>query len=864
MKTENNEDTKNRDKNLNLIGDCIETVYKTINMSNKHLPINDLKRIIDNKTKPEEFEIVKTIAKGGYGEVFLVRKDKIYAMKRVSKDVILKQPNTALFMAEKALLVDSIGSEWLVSAEMTLQDDDYLYYLMDFIPGGDFMGLLSKEDVLEEEWVRFYVVELVAALDELHKLGWIHRDLKPDNILIGKDGHIKLADFGSSIKMVDGKARSSFVVGTPDYVSPDILESGNLENDYSEDIDFWTLGVIIYEMLFGATPFYSLTLVETYRKITDVSYTFPFKISEDIKDLITKLMCKKDKRIGIKEIKGHVFFKDVDWNNVKGMVPPFIPEINNELDTSNFIDTYFEADNKKLEKINYIDFVGFTFDPKMSDAVEKTIQNSGLSEKDNCVFVKHNEISEKNNGSYEKNNELSEKNNNIINKSNEFSEKDVFVETIEVKKRELKNIEIQIKDVNKQYSDKISEYKNIMSKVISEREEFYSIENELQAKREELDMLDKEIKERKSSLEEYFKNIKITEDNNFKIKFQENSFDFSKLNLHINDIKTQYILCTNQYKNIEVNYNNLKNYIKNLRDENIKFKKMGVDNLKRQLRILTTEVKEYQQKCEQEVFMRKQLEEELKSIKAKKIDTKPISYNHEFVCSLIKDNQKISSIISIVNELFYLNDRSCYIGNVYVQELKNNELYHESYKNRSLILKLIFIKESVKSISSSGRRSLKSLEEDYKVELSMKVGLENMMPLLQGKQLDEARLQYEGTLKKISQLEREIDIARKDTLSQQEVEDPDPIKLYEFNNHLFSTKTFPPGTLCEHCNEVLYGVCDQGFECKDCKMVVHKACYILGNVSCETYNAFKKGDCYYVLMRSIEEKERLLDVYKKY
>ncbi|EOB12380.1 Serine/threonine-protein kinase MRCK alpha, partial [Nosema bombycis CQ1] len=262
-----------------------------------------------------DFEILKNIAKGGYGEVFLAKKDKIYAMKRVPKDIILKQPHTALFMAEKEVLIDSIGSEWLVSADLTLQDDQFLYYLMDFIPGGDFMGLLSKEDVLEEDWVRFYVVEIVAALDELHSLGWIHRDLKPDNILIGLDGHIKLADFGSCIKMVDGKARSSITVGTPDYVSPDILISKSELNEYGENLDFWTLGVIIYEMVYGTTPFYSSTLVETYKKINEVNYIFPFKIGEDLKDLIEKLICKKENRLGINEIKNHIFFKGIDWNN---------------------------------------------------------------------------------------------------------------------------------------------------------------------------------------------------------------------------------------------------------------------------------------------------------------------------------------------------------------------------------------------------------------------------------------------------------------------------------------------------------------------------------------------------------------------
>ncbi|WUR02734.1 Rho-associated protein kinase [Vairimorpha necatrix] len=859
------------EETLNLIGDCIETVYKCIDKTNTHLPIDNLNHLIKNKTNPHDFEILKTIAKGGYGEVFLVKKDQIYAMKRVAKDVILRQPNTALFMAEKSLLVDSINSKWLVSAKMTLQDDDFLYYFMDFIPGGDFMGLLSKEDVLEEDWVRFYVIELVAALDELHKLGWIHRDLKPDNILIGKDGHIKLADFGSSIKMENGIARSSYVVGTPDYVSPDILESGQLENDYNENIDFWTLGVIIYEMLFGATPFYSATLVETYKKITSVSFTYPFKISEDIKDLISKLICKKEERLGIKEIKSHKFFQGVDWNNVKEMIPPFIPEISSELDTSNFMDTSFEMENQKSEKINYIDFVGFSYDPKMVSHLRKVIKiddstnvsqdlegtfnkmniNNIQDEKDiikedyrdTKVLNNNDEKDTIRNNKNESTQNTNNKNETSMNTcKNDDDKKDLIKKT-----DELQNIEKQINEAQGKLKEKTEEYKNLLKNLINEKEEFSSLENELQEKRREIENINKIIEERKSISEDY---LKITNNKNIKINFLD--YDSEKLN----EINSKFLLCYNQTQLLEENFRNIKYFLN-------KNKQVNTDNLKKQVRMLTSEVKEYQQKFNQEIQMRKQLEEELKSIKSSKNKETPVSYNSEFICNLFVDKQKLRSVIRILEDMFYINDLSCHIGNVYIKELKNNEMYHESYKNRSLILKIIFISESVKSISSSSRRSIKSLEGDYKIEMSMKSGLENMMPLLQGRQLEEARLQYEGTLKKISQLEREMETARKCTLPQED-EEEDPVKLYEFNNHLFSSKTFPPGTLCEHCNEVLYGVSDQGLECKDCKMVVHNACYILGDVSCELYSAFKRGKSFYILMRSIEEKEKLLSVYKRF
>ncbi|EQB60684.1 protein kinase c [Vairimorpha apis BRL 01] len=368
-------------------------------------------------------------------------------MKRVAKEDILKQPFTSLFMAEKKLLTESVNSEWLVSAKMTLQDNEYLYYLMDYIPGGDFMGLLSKEDTLEEKWVKFYTVEIICALDELHKLGWIHRDLKPDNILIGKDGHIKLADFGSSIKMENKKAKSTFVVGTPDYISPDILESSNVENEYSENVDFWTLGVIIYEMLFGVTPFYSNSLVETYRKIVDLEYNFPFNISEKIKDLIQKLIQKKDKRLNIYEIKKHPFFEGVDWENIKSMVPPYIPEILDEFDTSNFYDTAFEMKTRIfISTPNFIDFVGFSHDPMLEKAVRKLFLNEKEIKNENVPIIKENDEVKNN-------------------------------------KKLLNEIQAQILETNQKLQDKQNEYKEIIINILSEKDDLDSIENELKIKK---------------------------------------------------------------------------------------------------------------------------------------------------------------------------------------------------------------------------------------------------------------------------------------------------------------------------------------------------------------------------------------------
>ncbi|KAF9763807.1 Serine/threonine-protein kinase MRCK alpha, partial [Nosema granulosis] len=804
---------------INLLGDCVETVYNQLEESSIK---NSIKKIVDSKTKPEDFEILKNIAKGGYGEVFLVKKERILAMKRVSKDLVLNQPHTALFMAEKEVLVDAIGSDWLVSAEMTIQDSEYLYYLMDFIPGGDFMGLLSKEDVLEEDWVRFYVVEMVAALDELHSLGWIHRDLKPDNILIGLDGHIKLADFGSCIKMEGGKARSSITVGTPDYVSPDILTSKSTENEYTETLDFWTLGVIIYEMIYGVTPFYSNTLVETYRKITEVDFIFPFKIGENLKDLIQKLICRKEERLDILGIKTHPFFSGIDWNKVKEMHPPFIPEIKGEYDTSHFVDTNFEIEkgSRSSRRDKFLPFVGFTFDPKLVELLHLGEAPAKSTTKQPSTSTEESTLADS-----------------------------------------LLALEKQIKNTKNEIKEKQNELKGILMCVLSEREELDNIEKEIEEKTNKLRKIEQELQD--------IERI----DEKRSIANAEDRKDIDTVNV-MEMLNSNYEACFENIKNLKLDLvslleihhslvdslttsnRNLQDKVSLLEAENAKIKKVGVDSLKKQLRILTGETKEYQQKLNQEILLRKSLEEELKSIKNSKAHSIPSSrLEIEFPCRLLSNRNLVSSI-KIVEDTFYLNDTSHPVNFVYLLDLKNNELHHESYKARSLIIKVIFIKEICKSVSSVGRRNLKSLEEDLKVELSMLSGLEKMMPLLSGKPLEEASMQLAGSQKKISQLKAEIEAARHNTLTEDIPEDP--VKLYEFNNHLFASQTFPQGTLCEHCNEVLYGIKDQGFECRDCKMVVHKSCYVLGDVSCEMYTALKTGETHYVMMRSIEEKEKLI------
>jgi hypothetical protein len=852
---QNKEALPMKSSEINLVADCFEAVYNELEGRSTTVPVEQLRHIIEIKTKPGDFEIVKTVAKGGYGEVFLARKDGIYAMKRVPKDLVLKQPNTALFMAEKEAMVDCIGSEWLVHAHLTMQDSDFLYYIMDFIPGGDFLGLLTKHGLFEEEWVRFYAAEVALALDELHRLGWIHRDLKPDNILIGADGHIKLADFGSCIKMENGKARSSVTVGTPDYVSPDVLSSVNVECEYGEDVDFWTLGVIIYEMIFDATPFYSPTLMETYQKITKVKYEFPFKIGTELRDLITKLIAPKEDRIGIREIKAHPFFGGVDWERIREMVPPFIPQIADDLDTSNFIDTQFDPERRAPGgRRHHVEFVGFTFDPAFAERLrgglplaQKPLQDEMEGEKDLGELVKSTSLNQRTLDDQKKELELLE--------------------------QELEGTREQLRSSEKDVAKRREELKEILMQLISEKEELEEVQAELEKRKRQLRRITEEINDSNAARSEpqhaikfSGSNVSIAEEKEATVEDFRNQIAEMLATMSLLQEAVEKARIENSQLRMELGaqkerYCEMLGVKTELETQNRvlagKVKAEGVDSLRRQLKLKLDEAREYQQKLDQEVMMRKQIEEELDYLRKERQRTKKIFTRQSFTCNLLDVGERT---IKVEEECFWMGDESYHINSVYVMELKNNELHHLSIKRRALTLKIIFLSEEVKSVSSTGRRSLKSLEEDLKVELAIKQGIEDIRKLLKGSTLEEANMQLQGSIKKIKQLQDEIDRARKSTLNENIPDDP--VKMYEFNNHLYISKTLPQGTLCDFCNEVLYGLVDQGYECRDCRMVVHKSCYVLGDVSCELYLAMKKGKKCYVTMRTIEDRDRLLRVNK--
>uniref|UniRef100_A0A8C2GDR4 non-specific serine/threonine protein kinase n=1 Tax=Cyprinus carpio TaxID=7962 RepID=A0A8C2GDR4_CYPCA len=336
-------------------------------------------RLRELQVKLDDFDRVKLIGRGAFGAVQLVRhkaSQQVYAMKQLSKFEMVKRSDSAFFWEERDIMAFS-KSPWIVQLCCAFQDVKYLYLVMEFMPGGDLVTLTSNYDI-PEEWARFYTAEVVLALDAIHSLGFIHRDIKPDNMLLDRNGHLKLADFGTCMKMDSkGMVRCDTAVGTPDYISPEVLMSQGGTGYYGRECDWWSVGVFIYELLVGDTPFYAESLVGTYGKIMDHknSLTFPddIEMSETAKDLICAFLSDREVRLGrsgVDEIKCHPFFKNDQWtfDTIRDTMAPVVPELSSDIDTSNFDDD-IKDDPLGTETFppprafagNQLPFVGFTY-----------------------------------------------------------------------------------------------------------------------------------------------------------------------------------------------------------------------------------------------------------------------------------------------------------------------------------------------------------------------------------------------------------------------------------------------------------------------------------------------------------------------
>ncbi|XP_036914722.1 myotonin-protein kinase isoform X2 [Sturnira hondurensis] len=308
-------------------------------------------RLKEARLQRDDFEILKVIGRGAFSEVAVVKMKQtgqVFAMKIMNKWDMLKRGEVSCFREERDVLVNG-DRRWITQLHFAFQDENYLYLVMEYYVGGDLLTLLSKfGERIPAEMARFYLAEIVMAIDSVHRLGYVHRDIKPDNILLDRCGHIRLADFGSCLKLrPDGTVPSLVAVGTPDYLSPEILQAvggGPGTGSYGPECDWWALGVFAYEMFYGQTPFYADSTAETYGKIVHYKehLTIPLAdagVPEEARDLIQRLLCPPETRLGrhgAGDFQKHPFFFGLDWDSLRDSVPPFTPDFEGATDTCNF------------------------------------------------------------------------------------------------------------------------------------------------------------------------------------------------------------------------------------------------------------------------------------------------------------------------------------------------------------------------------------------------------------------------------------------------------------------------------------------------------------------------------------------------
>ena len=425
-----------------------------------------------------EFEPLTIIGRGAFGEVRICRQistGDIVAIKKMRKEDMLNKNQLMHVRTEREIMTSS--NEWIVNLKYSFQDEYYLYLVMDFLPGGDLMNLLMKKEILTEDEARFYTAEMILAVDSVHKLNCIHRDLKPDNILIDKRGHIQLSDFGLS-KLSDNafypmsvkdpneppkklmnygndiitKANQNnnlnnslknkkfhkknrllaySTVGTPDYIAPEVFG----QNGYGQEVDWWSIGVMFFEMVVGYPPFFSENPNDTCKKIIKWKENFSIpadaELSPEAENLILKMVAPAENRLGVKgveEIMRHPFFKGVDWNNIRKTKAPFIPDIKNDYDPKYF-DTFKEEEpfyppisgnNKQRKDVNY---AGYTFNRDNENAkdsflqaleVLEAVKKASESKKEKEIITDESNISQVN----EKNNYLEDNNKNNYSSNN--------------------------------------------------------------------------------------------------------------------------------------------------------------------------------------------------------------------------------------------------------------------------------------------------------------------------------------------------------------------------------------------------------------------------------------------------------------
>ncbi|KAM9383163.1 serine/threonine-protein kinase MRCK alpha isoform 3-T3 [Phaethornis superciliosus] len=738
----------------------------------------------------EDFEILKVIGRGAFGEVAVVKlknADKVFAMKILNKWEMLKRAETACFREERDVLVNG-DNQWITTLHYAFQDENYLYLVMDYYVGGDLLTLLSKfEDRLPEDMARFYLAEMVIAIDSVHQLHYVHRDIKPDNILMDVNGHIRLADFGSCLKLMeDGTVQSSVAVGTPDYISPEILQAmEDGKGKYGPECDWWSLGVCMYEMLYGETPFYAESLVETYGKIMNHKERFQFPaqvtdVSESAKDLIRRLICSREHRLGqngIEDFKNHPFFSGIDWDNIRNCEAPYIPEVSSPTDTSNF-----DVDDDCLKNSettpppshtafsgHHLPFVGFTYtsscvlsdrsclrltagppfmdlDASIQRTLEDTLATEAYERRIRRLEQEKLELSRK----------LQESTQTV--QALQYSTVDGPITAS--KDLEIKNLKEEIETLKKQVTDsgqleqQLEEASSARRELDDASRQIKAFEKQVRMLKQEREDLNKELAESSDRLKSQAKELKDAHSQR-KLAMQE----FSEMNERLTDLHSQKQKLARQLRDKEEEMEVVMQKVESLRQELRRTERLKKE-LEVQAEAAAAEASKDRKLRERSEQYSKQLESEVEGLKQKQVGRSPgiSSIEHQQEITKLKADLEKKSV-------FYeeeLSKREIMHANE-IKSLKK-ELCDAESQQLALKKEIMILKDKLEKT----RRENQNEREEFETQFKQKYEREKILLTEENKKLSNELEKLTTMFERLSMNNRQLEEEMRDLADKKE------------------------------------------------------------------------------------------------